>query len=393
MDRVVYRANQVGRFLAQLAPWGNAEPFQNEIDDYERRNIDVMLQQQRWKVVAARGERDKALHARRQGGLSGIFGAGSDPSIAQLNLDLREEAAELERLAAIRRKLNAERPSPPPAADPEEYVARPSTKAPAKARRSSGAAKKPEATLEQLRAAQHDEGLPLAIDFEKPLVDLDEMLAGMVDLSQIARDMPDISHVVPIEMQRRFEYFKDDLAGLAEDVLRVGAGLEDWTLGDLVDRFKELVIQLLVIEPLVQRIRDAMSGWRLGGGSGGGGLLGLFSSGASLFGAAGGGGGASGLGGGVGGVKARAAGGPVAANDVYMVGERGPELFVPRTPGTIVPNHALGGGNLSVTVNVNAKDAVLTQTVSGWVQQGVATAIAETEARQAKAHRRRLGVR
>ena len=35
-----------------------------------------------------------------------------------------------------------------------------------------------------------------------------------------------------------------------------------------------------------------------------------------------------------------------------IVGERGPELFVPRTAGTIVPNHAMGGAN--VTVNVDA---------------------------------------
>ena len=36
-----------------------------------------------------------------------------------------------------------------------------------------------------------------------------------------------------------------------------------------------------------------------------------------------------------------------------VVGERGPELFVPRTSGTIVPNHALGG-SANVTVNVDA---------------------------------------
>lgn len=41
---------------------------------------------------------------------------------------------------------------------------------------------------------------------------------------------------------------------------------------------------------------------------------------------------------------ARAAGGPVAANTAYMVGERGPELFVPRQGGTIVPNGATVGG-------------------------------------------------
>jgi hypothetical protein len=36
----------------------------------------------------------------------------------------------------------------------------------------------------------------------------------------------------------------------------------------------------------------------------------------------------------------RAAGGPVSSNSTYMVGEKGPELFVPRTAGTIVPADA-----------------------------------------------------
>ncbi len=40
-----------------------------------------------------------------------------------------------------------------------------------------------------------------------------------------------------------------------------------------------------------------------------------------------------------------------------LVGERGPELFVPRTAGTIIPNSAIGGGgttNNMITVNVDA---------------------------------------
>ena len=42
---------------------------------------------------------------------------------------------------------------------------------------------------------------------------------------------------------------------------------------------------------------------------------------------------------------------------VSVVGERGPELFVPKTAGTIIPNNALGGGsttNNMITVNVDA---------------------------------------
>lgn len=51
----------------------------------------------------------------------------------------------------------------------------------------------------------------------------------------------------------------------------------------------------------------------------------------------------------------RANGGPVSAGSPYVVGERGPELFVPGRSGTIVPNSSLGGDNVSVVVNVDAK--------------------------------------
>jgi lambda family phage tail tape measure protein len=52
-------------------------------------------------------------------------------------------------------------------------------------------------------------------------------------------------------------------------------------------------------------------------------------------------------------------GGSANANTPYVVGERGPELFVPRSSGTVIPNHALGGmgGSTSVTNNyINAID-------------------------------------
>lgn len=39
----------------------------------------------------------------------------------------------------------------------------------------------------------------------------------------------------------------------------------------------------------------------------------------------------------------RALGGPVSAGRTYLVGEKGPELFVPGSSGSIVPNHALKG--------------------------------------------------
>ncbi len=50
---------------------------------------------------------------------------------------------------------------------------------------------------------------------------------------------------------------------------------------------------------------------------------------------------------------ARALGGPVSSNTPYMVGERGPELFVPNGSGSIVPNNKLGGGGVTVVQNIN----------------------------------------
>ena len=51
----------------------------------------------------------------------------------------------------------------------------------------------------------------------------------------------------------------------------------------------------------------------------------------------------------------RAKGGPVSSGQTYMVGERGPELFVPGRSGTIVANDKMGGSNVNVVVNVDAK--------------------------------------
>ena len=55
-------------------------------------------------------------------------------------------------------------------------------------------------------------------------------------------------------------------------------------------------------------------------------------------------------------VGARANGGSVSSGSPYMVGERGPELFVPGRSGAIVPNDELGGGGqTNVVVNVDAR--------------------------------------
>ena len=49
----------------------------------------------------------------------------------------------------------------------------------------------------------------------------------------------------------------------------------------------------------------------------------------------------------------RASGGPVKGGSPYVVGEKGPELFVPGSSGNIVPNDAMGGANIVVNVDAS----------------------------------------
>lgn len=75
----------------------------------------------------------------------------------------------------------------------------------------------------------------------------------------------------------------------------------------------------------------------------------------------------------------RAGGGPVSALDAYIVGEHGPELFVPGMNGTIVPNGAVRRrghpGNIQIIVQVDARGATspaaTKSAVSGAVQVSI----------------------
>lgn len=110
-----------------------------------------------------------------------------------------------------------------------------------------------------------------------------------------------------------------------------GGKLSDMFKGLLQDILK-LIWRLQVVEPLMKSIQGG--GGVPGnpdykGGSGGGvDWAGMAGTVMSWFGGA------------------RADGGPVASGKTYLVGERGPEMFTPRTAGAIVPNHALGGGGV-----------------------------------------------
>ena len=79
----------------------------------------------------------------------------------------------------------------------------------------------------------------------------------------------------------------------------------------------------------------------------------------------------------------KAAGGPVYPGTAYPVGERGPELFMPRAAGTIIPNHQLaraGGGNVTQIIQV-----------TGTVNQRTARQLNLESARQQRIAQARFG--
>lgn len=92
-------------------------------------------------------------------------------------------------------------------------------------------------------------------------------------------------------------------------------------------------------------------------------------------------------------LPARAIGGPVQSGQPYMVGERGPEMFVPSRSGSIIPNNAMGNG---MVINVDARGSADPAAVRAQVQQGILEAapaiIAAAEQRTITGLRRpRLG--
>jgi phage-related minor tail protein len=105
------------------------------------------------------------------------------------------------------------------------------------------------------------------------------------------------------------------------------------------DLASSIIRDLIKIEMKAQ----AMQLWKMMGGGGIGGGVG-----GSIL---------SGIGGWLGGLLGFAEGGQPPMGKASIVGENGPELFVPRSAGTVIPNNQLGGGGQTVnnyyTTNVN----------------------------------------
>jgi len=130
---------------------------------------------------------------------------------------------------------------------------------------------------------------------------------------------------------------KDGIAGLIKGTS---------TLGDLLNNVADKFLDIALNQALFGDILGSS-------GDKGGGILG-FLSGGKL-----------------------AKGGRAAGGKSFLVGEKGPELFVPRSTGTVVPNNKLGGGgNNNVVVNVDASGSDVQGDEAGGQELGALIAAA-----------------
>ena len=174
---------------------------------------------------------------------------------------------------------------------------------------------------------------------------------------------------------------------LKETFMEIGRGIEDGIVSGLSDAvmgtksLAEVAIGVLnnlkrkLVEVAMQRavsgignfFGNALSGI-VGGGGGGGGLVPFIPS--------------------LGGLGFRANGGRVSANQPYMVGERGRELFVPTTSGTVVPNNQLGGGTtnvINVSVDASGTEAQGDEATSSQLGKLIGLAVQQELVKQTRA--------
>ncbi len=126
----------------------------------------------------------------------------------------------------------------------------------------------------------------------------------------------------------QIEIFNDALRNSGNQLARAIVNFDGFggSLKNILASFLELV----AIQPFINQLSNLFTG-----GASGGSVGGIFGGIGKLFGGA------------------RADGGPVMAGRSFLVGERGPELFVPRQSGEIIANDDMGGrrGRGGVTVN------------------------------------------
>ena len=179
------------------------------------------------------------------------------------------------------------------------------------------------------------------------------------------------------DMQKSFEAIGTAVSDSFKGMLTGAASFKD-AMKSIISAVIDELFRLFVVQQIVGIVSGALGGLKPGGASGG-----AFGSSTGNF---------------LPGIPANAYGGPVMGNKPTLVGERGPELFIPGGNGTIIPNSNMrgGGSGSSFNISVDARGSNDPAAVRAQVQQGILEAapaiIAAAEARTISSMRRpRLG--
>lgn len=152
---------------------------------------------------------------------------------------------------------------------------------------------------------------------------------GGIDLSGLETEFEETVSTMTVFAEQAARNMQDAFADFLFDPFKDGL---KGMLKSFIDTIRRMVAQIVA-----QQILTSFFTWM--GGLGG--ALGSFGNAALA------------------GIKGKAVGGYVGGGRPYMVGERGPELFVPGTSGKIIPNNALGGGGVVINYspNIDARGA------------------------------------
>lgn len=229
------------------------------------------------------------------------------------------------------------------------------------------------AAVESIEMAQYSD--MLKDDLKEADRMIKDALPNMGELP-ISKEMEDIISKAD-EMDKSFEAIGTTISDSFKGILTGAMSFKDAMKGIISAVIDEL-FRLFVVQQIVGIVSGALGGLKPGGAS-----VGAFGSSTGNY---------------LPGIKANAYGGSVMGNKPTLVGERGPELFVPGGNGTIIPNGNMrgSGGGSSFNISVDARGSNDPAAVRAQVQQGILEAapaiIAAAESRTISSLRRpRLG--
>ncbi|MFY8183246.1 MAG: hypothetical protein ACOVKL_03400, partial [Polynucleobacter sp.] len=181
---------------------------------------------------------------------------------------------------------------------------------------------------------------------------ISDYLKTPIEAPQMSVEMEDIISKAD-EMNKSFEAIGNSVSDAFKGML---TGAMSWKDGmrSLIGSVIDQLWKLFVVQKIVGFVSSAL-----------GGMTGTPSSGGSF---------GSSTGNYLPGIPANAYGGSVMGNKPTLVGERGPELFIPGGNGTIIPNSNMrggGGGGSSFNISVDARGSSDPAAVRAQVQQGI----------------------